>query len=113
VTSRTKEGTQVDKWSFSDIDVIRGEELHLPTTTPADWFHDYDHPELEPHLGWLEPRFAEHDSGRMVGSVHTWAVRTANQTILIDTGVGNGKVPAGLGLLRGPGHELTTRCLVR
>jgi len=113
VTSRTKEGTQVDKWSFSDIDVIRGEELHLPTTTPADWFHDYDHPELEPHLGWLEPRFAEHDSGRMVGSVHTWAVRTANQTILIRHRGRERQVAAGLGLVRQPGDELTTRCLVR
>jgi len=59
-TPRTNAGMQMDKWSLGDIDVIRVEELHLPTTTPADWFHDYDHPELEPHLGWLEPRFAEH-----------------------------------------------------
>jgi len=96
----------MDKWSFGDIDVIRVEELHLPTATPADRFHDYDHPELEPHLGWLEPRFAEHDSGRMVGSVHTWVVHTANQTILIDTGVGNGRSRPGWASFDQPGHEL-------
>ncbi|MCX4747824.1 MBL fold metallo-hydrolase [Kitasatospora sp. NBC_01287] len=40
---------------------------------------------------WLAPDFWEPESGAMVGSVQTWVLRSEGRTILVDTGVGNGR----------------------
>ncbi|MGH4029604.1 MBL fold metallo-hydrolase [Actinomycetota bacterium Odt1-20B] len=40
---------------------------------------------------WLAPDFMDAGSGWAVAAVQTWVVRTGGRTILVDTGVGNGR----------------------
>src|SRR6185437_11962391 len=41
--------------------------------------------------GWMVPDHVEPGSDRLVGSVHTWVLKTGKHTILIDTCLGNHK----------------------
>ncbi|MDH6119536.1 glyoxylase-like metal-dependent hydrolase (beta-lactamase superfamily II) [Kitasatospora sp. GAS204A] len=40
---------------------------------------------------WLAPNFWEPESGLVQGAVQTWVLRSEGRTILVDTGVGNGR----------------------
>ncbi|MFI6772000.1 MBL fold metallo-hydrolase [Nocardia sp. NPDC050412] len=54
----------------------------LPDTTDQTWRDNTD---------WLEPDHWEPDTGLVVGAIQTWVLRSGGRTILIDTGVGNGR----------------------
>lgn len=41
--------------------------------------------------GWLAPDHWEPDSGRVVIALRTWVLRSGGRTVLVDTGVGNGR----------------------
>ena len=78
---------------IGDVQVTRVEELVIPTSVrwllpdaPAD--------ALDNARPWLEPHFIN-ERGHLLQSVHTLVVRTPEHTMLIDTGVGNGKVREG------------------
>src|SRR4029453_13855039 len=45
---------------------------------------------LERHRAWLAPHFLD-EKGRFLQSVHTFVVRGPGLTVLVDTGIGNGK----------------------
>jgi hypothetical protein len=54
----------------------------LPESTPEA---------IARHHGWLKPDFFDEDTGDLGSRIQTWVVRMPGRTILIDTGVGNGK----------------------
>ncbi|GIX49009.1 MAG: MBL fold metallo-hydrolase [Candidatus Tectimicrobiota bacterium] len=54
----------------------------LPEATAAD---------IAKHHDWLAPHFLDPHTGDLRSSIHTYVVRTPQQTILIDTCIGNGK----------------------
>src|SRR5262249_61399334 len=66
----------------------------LPDATPEA---------LERHRAWLAPHFID-EKGRFLQSVHTFVVRGPGLTVLVDTGIGNGKDRGG----RAPFHMLET-----
>jgi glyoxylase-like metal-dependent hydrolase (beta-lactamase superfamily II) len=47
------------------------------------------------HHGWLKPHFFDEAVGDLGARIQTYVVRTPRHTVLIDTGVGNGKARAG------------------
>ena len=46
---------------------------------------------LAPHRSWLEPRYLDPASDKLVLAVQSYVLRTGHHTILVDTCVGNGK----------------------
>lgn len=76
---------------LGDVEILRvvewqgtlmpGPDL-LPDTTDRTWEADADR---------LAPEHWEPDTGLVVGAIQTWVLRSGGRTILIDTGVGNGR----------------------
>ncbi|WP_167472834.1 MBL fold metallo-hydrolase [Nocardia arthritidis] len=54
----------------------------LPGTTEQTWRDNAD---------WLAPDHWDLDTGLVVAAIQTWVLRSGGRTILIDTGVGNGR----------------------
>ena len=63
---------------------------------PARMFPNFDQEAFDAQKGWMLPDHVEPGSDRLVGSVHTWIVKTPRHTILIDTCLGNHKQRTGL-----------------
>ena len=58
---------------------------------PARMFPKFNQEAFDAQKGWMQPDHVEPGSDRLVGSVHTWVVKTPRHTILIDTCLGNHK----------------------
>src|SRR5271154_5809979 len=58
---------------------------------PARMFPNFDQEAFDAQKDWMVPDHVEPGSDRLVGSVHTWVVKTPRHTILIDTCLGNHK----------------------
>jgi glyoxylase-like metal-dependent hydrolase (beta-lactamase superfamily II) len=54
-------------------------------------FPKFNQEAFDAHKDWMVPEHVEPGSDRLVGSVHTWVVKTGKHTILIDTCLGNHK----------------------
>ncbi|MFG2603766.1 MBL fold metallo-hydrolase [Streptomyces sp. NPDC048514] len=68
--------------------VIEWQGAHVPTTALVP---DCDPEVWDAHEAQLVPDHREPGGGRAVVTLQTWVVRTGGRTILIDTGVGNGR----------------------
>ena len=58
---------------------------------PARMFPKFNQEAFDAQKGWMVPDHVEPGSDRLVGSIHTWIVKTGRHTILIDTCLGNHK----------------------
>ena len=67
------------------------EEICGPGFKPSRMFPRFDQQAFDAHKSWMVPEHVEAGSDRLVGSVHTWIVKTPHHTILIDTCLGNHK----------------------
>ena len=67
------------------------EELCGAGFKPARMFPKFNQEAFDAQKGWMVPDHVEAGSDRLVGSVHTWIVKTPKHTILIDTCLGNHK----------------------
>ncbi|WP_405657677.1 MBL fold metallo-hydrolase [Streptomyces sp. RK9] len=85
------EGGVMERFTLGDVEVLRVEELRgrfgsgrvlVPDCPPEVW---------DAHRKWLEPDFWEPGDDQVVGVVQTWVLRSEGRTILVDTGVGNGR----------------------
>ena len=70
--------TRVVEWLG---DIAPAHEL-FPDTPPAAWLD---------HAGLLEPEFWDSATDRCRMAIQTWVVRVDGLTVLVDTGVGNGR----------------------
>ena len=52
---------------------------------------DADEESLVPHRGWMEPRFLDPASNRLVMAMQSYLLRTRHHTVLVDACVGNDK----------------------
>ena len=73
-----------------DIKVFRVVELEGPTQ-PGFIFADASPEVFQPHLDWLAPWSYDPATHMMHTSVHTYVLRAAGLTVLVDTCVGNDK----------------------
>lgn len=67
-------------------------EFYAPTHDPDVVFPDLDRNRLEGHEQWLVPRFWYPEIDRFVIAITMWIVRAGGETIVVDTGYGNGKI---------------------
>ncbi|QIB45121.1 MBL fold metallo-hydrolase [Streptomyces aureoverticillatus] len=97
------------RFVLGDVDVIRVEELRgrfgagkvLVPDCPPDVWRD--------NAGWLAPDFWDPEDDQVVGVVQTWVLRSEGRTVLVDTGVGNGRERPGSPVF----HRLETDFLDR
>ncbi|WP_020494781.1 MBL fold metallo-hydrolase [Sciscionella marina] len=80
------------EWNFAGVTVHRIDEVTFPASTGAWLLPDAD-PALVGAIPWLRPEFAEPDGALRLSS-HSYGITVDGQRILVDTGIGNGKVRA-------------------
>jgi glyoxylase-like metal-dependent hydrolase (beta-lactamase superfamily II) len=67
------------------------EEICGPGFKPTRMFPNFNQEAFDAQKSWMVPEHVEPGSDRLVGSVHTWVVKTPKHTILIDTCTGEDK----------------------
>jgi glyoxylase-like metal-dependent hydrolase (beta-lactamase superfamily II) len=77
--------------AFGDVTVTRVVENEGLSFYPSFLLPDSSEAAIDAQSDWLEPRFFDRASGRLVMSVHSYLIRTPHHTILVDTCVGNDK----------------------
>jgi glyoxylase-like metal-dependent hydrolase (beta-lactamase superfamily II) len=69
--------------------------LERALTFPAPWLlPDWDPATAAAEQDWLVPDSMDEARENLTLNVHTWLVRTPQHTVLVDTGIGNGKARA-------------------
>lgn len=79
-------------WSVGSVGITRIEEQLGPSSVPPEqYLVGLDRGLLAQHAGWLVPDHYLPAVDRLITSVHSWLIRTARHTILLDTCGGNHK----------------------
>ena len=76
---------------IGNASIEKVEEICGAGFKPARMFPKFDQQAFDAQKGWMVPEHVEPGSDRLVGSVHSWIVKTPKHTILIDTCLGNHK----------------------
>ncbi len=77
--------------SLGEFELARIVELEGPAYAPDFIFPDATDDVFAEHAAWLEPRYFDRASGRVVMCMQAFVIRTARHTIVIDTCIGNDK----------------------
>jgi glyoxylase-like metal-dependent hydrolase (beta-lactamase superfamily II) len=77
--------------AIGDSEILRVIETEQPEFEPTRFYPDCTWEMLEPHRGWLEPRFLDPATRKLVFAIQSYVVRTPQHTILIDSCVGEHK----------------------
>jgi glyoxylase-like metal-dependent hydrolase (beta-lactamase superfamily II) len=85
------------------------EQIGFASFAPEQYFPGLARELIERHMSWLVPGHYDPAHDRLVTSVHSWLVRTARHTVLIDCCAGNHKERPGFARF----HQLDTPYLAR
>jgi glyoxylase-like metal-dependent hydrolase (beta-lactamase superfamily II) len=100
----------VATWTIGSVRVTRIEEqLGFASVPPERYLAGLMHDALERHHDWLVPNHYSPEHDRLISSVHSWLIRTARHTILLDCCAGNHKDRPGFARF----HQLDTPYLSR
>ncbi|MCX4745923.1 MBL fold metallo-hydrolase [Kitasatospora sp. NBC_01287] len=80
-----------EAWDLGEVVIHRIDEMALPPQT-GPWLLPGATAEVLDEAPWLRPDFADADGPRLAS--HTFAVLIGGLRVLVDTGIGNGKVRA-------------------
>jgi glyoxylase-like metal-dependent hydrolase (beta-lactamase superfamily II) len=88
---------------LGEVTMSRVVEIGRSSFPTASMLPDSTPEAIAAHHHWLKPHFFDEAVGDVASRIQTYIVRTPRHTVLIDTGVGNGKARAGAPLwhLRG------------
>ncbi|MEV7090559.1 MBL fold metallo-hydrolase [Streptomyces sp. NPDC093085] len=92
----TNEDERVQSMVLGDVEVIRVVEWHEPFLTTSDFLPQVGAAVWKDNEHWLAPDHWRPDSDRTVLALQTWVLRSAGRTVLVDTGVGNGRDRPGM-----------------
>jgi glyoxylase-like metal-dependent hydrolase (beta-lactamase superfamily II) len=82
----------VTTWTIGAVSITRVEELlGFASVPPERYLAGLDRDLLRRHLDWLVPNHYSPEHDRFITSVHSWLIRTARHTILLDCCAGNHK----------------------
>jgi glyoxylase-like metal-dependent hydrolase (beta-lactamase superfamily II) len=76
---------------IGEITVHRIVEQEAPFFAPLDFFPTLTKDLLDEHLGWLQPRYIDPATGKLILCIQSYLVQTPQHNILIDSCVGNHK----------------------
>ncbi|WP_055601083.1 MBL fold metallo-hydrolase [Streptomyces aureus] len=74
-----------------DVEVVRVVEWQGPFATAGELVPSADGETWKDNEDWLAPDHWDPESDRAVMALQTWVLRSGGRTILVDTGVGNGR----------------------
>ena len=77
--------------TLGDVTITRVEEMHGPIMPAEHFFPDMPEQAWQENRGWLVPDHLGADDTMVHAAMQTWVLRSGGRTILIDTGIGNGK----------------------
>lgn len=79
-------------WRIGGTSITRVEELvGFASLPPEKYFAGFERDVLDRHLDWLVPDHYAPARHQIISSVHSWLIRTARHTILLDCCAGNHK----------------------
>jgi glyoxylase-like metal-dependent hydrolase (beta-lactamase superfamily II) len=82
----------MDTITLGDVEIIRIEETHGPVGLTAEQFiPDVPEAAWKRHETMLVPDHVDPEDGLAQVAMQSWLLRSEGRTILVDTGVGNGK----------------------
>lgn len=76
---------------LGDVEILRVVEWQAPFAPARDLVPGVGPEAWEANREWLAPDHWEPDTDRVVAALQTWIIRSAGRTVLVDTGVGNGR----------------------
>ncbi|MFI8460006.1 MBL fold metallo-hydrolase [Kitasatospora sp. NPDC085464] len=76
---------------LGDVEIIRVLEFQGPFAPAAEIVPELGEPAWSADAAALAPEHYDPASGAYVGALQTWVVRSGGRTVLVDTGVGNGR----------------------
>ncbi len=76
---------------IGDVPITHVEEIPRLAFPPGDLLPDMSREALDKHAAWLRPDHYDADEDLVIMSVHSWVIKTARHTILVDTCSGNHK----------------------
>ncbi len=74
-----------------EVEIRRVVELEAPFLPATALVPGVPEERWRENRSWLAPDFWDPDSGRVMAAVQTWVLRSEGKTVLVDTGVGNGR----------------------
>lgn len=77
--------------NIGDITIHRVVEQDAPVFAPLEFFPTLTPALLDENRPWLEPKYLDPASGKLVLCIQSYIVRTTHHTIMIDSCVGNHK----------------------
>ncbi|WCE05884.1 MBL fold metallo-hydrolase [Pseudoxanthomonas sp. JBR18] len=83
--------TESRVYTVGEASVTRITDRVLDTLRGPDIFPDWTHEAVRDHAQPMRPEHLGEDGERLLMSVHSWLVRVGGKTVLVDTGIGNGK----------------------
>jgi len=102
--------TRAATWTIGNLTITRIEEqLGFASLAPERYLAGFERETLARHLDWLVPDHYSPEHDRLVTSIHSWLIRTAHHTILLDSCGGNHKDRPGFARF----HQLNTPYLDR
>ncbi|WP_251094583.1 MBL fold metallo-hydrolase [Streptomyces sp. Caat 7-52] len=81
----------VQRFLIGDVEVLRVVEWQGPFAPAAALVPDCAPEVWQAHEDVLVPEHLEARGGRAVAALQTWVLRSGGRTVLVDTGVGNGR----------------------
>ncbi|WP_372672433.1 MBL fold metallo-hydrolase [Amycolatopsis kentuckyensis] len=81
----------MDQIALGEVTVTRVEETHGPIMPTDQFFPDVPEEAWQEHREWLVPDHLGADDTMVHVAMQSWVLRSGGRTILVDTGVGNGK----------------------
>ncbi|WP_113700620.1 MBL fold metallo-hydrolase [Nonomuraea lactucae] len=76
---------------LGDVEISRVVEWEGAIAPPAMILPEGPQELWERHREWLDPHFWDAEADLYRAAMNTWVLRSAGRTILVDTGIGNGK----------------------
>ena len=81
----------VDTIEMGEVTITRVVEWHAPIAPAQEVFLGTTPQTWQRNRNWLKPHFWDAESTFFKAYMQTWVLRSEGRTILVDTGVGNGK----------------------
>lgn len=82
---------RMDTISLGDVEITRVTELRTLSLPRDAVFPDVDTAHWQAHQHWLAPEYFDPAADEVRAAVQTWVLRSEGRTILVDTGIGNGR----------------------
>jgi glyoxylase-like metal-dependent hydrolase (beta-lactamase superfamily II) len=81
----------MDALTLGEVTIQRVIEIPRSSYPTAKMLPTSEVDRIARHMSWMRPDFFDEATGDIGSRIQTWIVRTPDHTVLIDTGVGNGK----------------------